>query len=329
MAIVVDQKSQAMPIGRVVSRGLVAAHGVLVGALYLFLLHAPSQVLGAVAQAFQIKPGQPPDPMQLLLAVLVGFGSLVFTLAVFFLFPLVQGGILGQVRDRLESPEQPPGHFSHYGRTFYVRLLGSEGLFVLAVLLFMVPAMCLSAALGWQALAMYAEPGQPPPSQPPDPQQLTRHLMMHPLFLVGMAVLSLLLSAVGMVYWLANCIVVREKERVLASWEKALSFCRQNFSAVLAVWFLTVALGLLLCPLGMLGQLGVVKDLWVLVPLALLYAALIGYLGVLLAGVNMSLYLARRPASGQSEPGPEPVRPSGKNDVTIPVARSPGGRSEP
>jgi hypothetical protein len=210
------------------------------------------------------------------------------------------------VRDRLESPEQPPGHFSHYWRTFYVRLLGSEGLFVLVVLLFMVPAMCLSAALGWQALAVYAEPGQPPPSQPPDPQQITRQLLMHPLFLASVLILSLLASAVGMVYWLANCVVVTERERVLAAWEKALRFCRQNCSAVLAVWLLTFTVGLLISPLGLVGQLGIVKDLWVLVPLALLYAAVIGYLGVLLAGVNLSLHLARRPSSGQRPSGEWP-----------------------
>jgi hypothetical protein len=302
MALVVDHKSQAMPVGRVVARGVVAAHGALLGALYLFLLHAPNQLLAAGAQAFPIRPGQQPDPRQVLLAVFLGLGSLLFTLAVFFLFPLVQGGILGQVRDRLEPLRQPPRRFSDYGRAFYLRLLGSQGLFVLAVMALMVPAMCLGAALGWHALTMYLEPGASP-AQPPDSQQLTRQLLANPVFLAGIAIVSLLVSAVGLAYWLANCIVVTEQERVLASWKKAIHFCRWNGSAVLVVWLLACGVGLLISPVGLVGQLGIVKELSVLVSLALLYAALIGYLGVLMAGVTMSLYLARRHSSGQVEPG--------------------------
>jgi len=119
---------------------------------------------------------------------------------------------------------------------------------------------------------------------------------------------SLLVSAVGIVYWVANCIVVSERERVVVSWRKALHFCRQNFSAVLVVWLLNLAVGLVISPLGLVVQLGLVARvvpvvaLALVVALTLLYAALISYWSVLLAGLTMSLYLARRSPAEQPEP---------------------------
>jgi hypothetical protein len=130
-------KRRPIPLGPIVVRGIVAAHGVLLGALYLFLLQAPSQVLSAVLQSLQkglrASPGQAIDPTLLMLTSLLSFGAFVLAVAVFFLFPLVQGGILGQVRDRLESPHQRPGPFGNYGRASYFRLLGSELLYLLTM----------------------------------------------------------------------------------------------------------------------------------------------------------------------------------------------------
>jgi hypothetical protein len=110
------------------------------------------------------------------------------------------------------------------------------------------------------------------------------------------------MAAAAMVYWVANCVVVSEQETVLTSWRRSLRFCRQNFSAVLVVGLLSYVVGLLTSPLTLVGQLGIVKETWALVGLAVLYSALIGYWGVLLAGLSMSLYLGRRQASGQPEP---------------------------
>jgi hypothetical protein len=135
-----------------------------------------------------------------------------------------------------------------------------------------------------------------------DPQQLNRQLLAHPVMLAGMGIASLLASAVAMVYWVASSVVVSEQGRVLASWRKALHFCRQNFPALLVVCLLTFAVGFVTAPFSLAGQLGFVKELWALVALALVYSALVGYTGVLLGGVIMSLYLARRMPSGQPEP---------------------------
>jgi hypothetical protein len=52
----------------------------------------------------------------------------------------------------------------------------------------------------------------------------------------------------------------------------------------------------------LVGPLGIVTEPWALVGLALVYAALIGYSGVLVAGVSMSLYQGRRPISGEVSP---------------------------
>jgi hypothetical protein len=87
----------------------------------------------------------------------------------------------------------------------------------------------------------------------------------------------------------------------LPAWGKAVRFCRANCPTVAVVWLVTVAAGLVVSPLGLLAQLGVVTDLWALTGLALLYAACIGSLGVLLAGLTMSLYLARREPPGRPE----------------------------
>jgi hypothetical protein len=297
----VNPRSPAMRVGQIIARGFAAAHGALVGALYVFLLQAPLQVLSALTQGFQPQmtpaPGQQPDAKQLVLSVAFSCGTFVLALAVFFLFPLVQGGILGQVRDRLESPQQPPGPFAPYGRAFYRRLLGSQALFTLLMFVALLPLMGLTVGLYFQVQEMGS-------AAPADPQQLNRQLLSYPVMVVCMVIFAVLAAAVGMVYWVANTIVVAEKERVFASWRQALHFCRQNFAAVLAVWLLNFAAGLLMSPLALVGQRGVVKEPWALVGLAVVYSALIGYWSVLLAGLMMSLYLARRSPSERPEPEP-------------------------
>jgi hypothetical protein len=298
-----------MRIGQIIVRGCAATRVALVGALLMFVLQAPLQVLGAFGPAVQREtmrgPGQQPDANQLLLNLSFSCGTFVLGLAVFFLFPLVHGGILGQVRDRLELPSRPPGQFATYARAFYARLLGSEALFMLMMFAVMVPVMCLGMGLMFQEMARFAPPdvaegGPPPPFA--DPQQLTRQLLSRPAVLAGVGLAALLLSAVGMVYWVANCVVVADEEGVFDSWRKALRFCRHHLSAVLVVWLLNVVGGVLVSPLGLLGSLGVVQDPWVLVAVGLVYAAVIACWGLLLAGLVMSLYLARGSPAEQPEP---------------------------
>ena len=152
-----DQETQSLPIRQIVGRGFGAAHQVLFGALLLFLLHAPAQVVSAVAQGYQAKvmagPLGQPDANQVIVYVAMAFGGFVLAVGVFFLFPLVQAGILGQVRDRLKSSQEPPGRFGAYGRAYYLRLLGSQGLFTLVMLGIMLPTMCLGMVLAFQQMA--------------------------------------------------------------------------------------------------------------------------------------------------------------------------------
>jgi hypothetical protein len=310
--VLAKQRNQAMSIHQILGRGFTAAHGAVVGALFLLLLHAPVQILSGVAQGLQADavsgPGQTPDVAKLVLSGALSLGVLVLTVAVFFLFPLVLGGILGQVRDRLQAPHQPPGPFGRYGRAFYPRLLGNLGVFTLVLVVVMLPVMCLWMGVAFQvaAEAVRAAPavGDGPP-QTLDVHQLTRQLLSNPLLLAATAVSVFLVSAAGMVYWVANSIVVAERQRVWASWGQALRFCGRHFGAVLVVWLLCFAVGVLMSPLSLVGPLGIVTDLWALALLGLLYAACISYWGVLLAGLVLSLYLARRPrpAAGQQEPG--------------------------
>lgn len=307
MATIIDQECQTTPLGQIISRGFVAAHGALVCALYLFLLHAPAQVVSAVATVAQGRQAaamrgveHPFDPIQVSLTLLLSLTSFAVAVAVLFVFPLLQGGILGQVRDRLESPHQAPGRFASYGRTHYVRLLGSLGLFMLLMFVVMAPVMCASAGLAFQAfqLSETAPDDRGDVAAAPfvaDSQQFTRQMLTHPALIVLVVIITLLTSAVGMVYWVANCIIVSATDGVLACWRQSLRFCRQNLAAVLAVWLLIIAVSMLGAPVSLAGQLGFVTDLWAVVGLALLQALLIGYTGVLFAGLTMSLFLARRP----------------------------------
>ena len=290
-----------MRICQTLGRGAATAHGVLIGVLFLFLLHAPLQVLSAVAQAMPLspggEPGQKPGADQLVLTTGVSCGTFVFSLAVFFLFPLVLGGILGQVRDRLECPGQTPGAFGKYGQAFYSRLLGSQALMTLLMFVLLLPVMAYAMWLAMQVEALGTSPVS---------QQVTGPLLSDPALLACLLVICLLASAVGIVYWVANCIVVSERERVFASWRKSLRFCRDHFGAVLALWLVNLVAGLVMSPFALVGSLRFITHLWVLVPLAVVYAALIAYWGVVLAGLVMSLYLAGRPPAERVE-AEEPV----------------------
>jgi hypothetical protein len=307
-AVLAVDEPPAAPVGQIIGRGFAAAHGACAGAGYLFLLHAPAQVVGAVAQVVQAQalrgPEQLPDPMLVLLSVSLSLGSFVFAVAVFLLFPLVQGGILGQVRDRLESPNQSPGPFWAYGRAYYCRLLGSFALYTLLMFVVLAPVMCLGASLALQqwAPALVDEPvAGAAPAPPLDTQQFARQCLSNPVVVAAMVGFALLVSAMGMVYWVANCFLVTVPEGVLACWRRSLHFCRENCAALTVVWLLFVAVSVLAAPIGLAGQLGFVSDLWAVTALALVQTALIAYTGVLIAGLTMSLYLARRPPAPQPE----------------------------
>jgi hypothetical protein len=292
-----DPTSRALPLRHIIGRGLTAAHAALLGALYLFLLQAPVQILSALTYPFQRKmmpaPGQPVDPGEALLALVWGLGSFVLALAVFFLFPLVLGGILGQVRDRIEFPHKPAGAFGTYARTHYTRLLGSQGLYVLIGLATMLPVMILSMVWAFQELAKGASLEGPP---------LNPQVLSQPGVLVAMGIAALLMAALSLVYWVANSIVVAEGERVVASWRKAIRFCQHNCVAVLVIWLVAVGLGVIMVPLSLAGQLGWVNDPWLLAAMAVVYAAFISYWCVILAGLIMSLYLGRAVPTEQREP---------------------------
>jgi hypothetical protein len=296
MSVSFDPGVRPLPARQIIGRGLMAAHAAMLGALFLFLLQAPIQILGAGSQVFWTRltppPGQQADPTYGLLALAYGLGTCLLTAAVFFLFPLVLGGVLGQVRDRLEPGRWPRGGFGTYARAHYVRLLGSQGLLMLAALVLMVPVMVLAMAKAFEQLSsLPTGPNEAVPS--PNPVEFQRQLLSQPGMVLGMVIGGLVMSAVTMVYWVANTIVVCDGERVFAAWRKALHFCRANLPAVFVVWLLAFAAGLAMAPLSMAGQLGFVTDLWALAGLAVLYAALLGYFGVLMAGLVVSLYLGR------------------------------------
>ena len=312
MATMIDQESQTTSLGQVIGRGFVAAHGAGRCPLSFPVACAwPNRERRAtVAQGRQTASlrgaEHPLDPIQLSLSLLLSAASFAVAVAVLFLFPLLQGGILGQVRDRLESPHQAPGRFGSYGRTHYVRLLGSLGLYMLLMFALMAPVMCVGAGLAVQVFQLSAEAPDnrgDAAAAPlvPDSQQFTRQILTHPAMVVVMVIITLLASAVGMVYWVANCIIVSASDGVLASWRQSLRFCWQNLSAVLAVWLLIIAVSMVVTPVSLASQLGFVTDLWAVVGLALLQAVLIGYTGVLFAGLTMSLYIARRRDALQPE----------------------------
>ena len=291
-----DSTDSAPQTGRIIGRGFLVAQSVLVGVILLALLHAPAQLANALTISLrgQTPTGPGATPEQLLPVLLLSGVSFLLAIGVFFLFPLIQGGILGQVRHRLDSPDQPPRRFASYMRRHYLRLLGNEAVFTLITIAAIVPLLFVAAIVVVQGTTVGAEP--------PAPGDVERQLLSHPVFLGAMVLLSVLVSALGMIYWVANCVVVAEGQSVGASWRRSFQFCRANFSACVAVWFVNLVAGAVLAPLGMLGQLGVVTGTWALLGLALAYSVLIGYWGVITAGISMSLYLGRRARSESEEP---------------------------
>jgi hypothetical protein len=296
MSSSLDSLDAAPQASRIIRRGILVSQSVLVGVILLALLHAPAQLANALTISLrgQTPAGPGATPEQLLPVLLLSGVSFLLAIGVFFLFPLIQGGILGQVRDRLDSPDQPPRPFKSYMRLHYPRLLGSEAVFTLVMIAAVVPLMCVGAIVAVQQTTTGAEP--------PAPGELELQLLTHPVFLGALVLVSVLASALGMVYWVANCVVVADGGTVGTSWRKAFQFCRRNFAAVVAVWFVNLVAGVVLAPLGMLGQLGVVTGTWALLGLALAYSVLIGYWGVIAAGISMSLYLGRRAQSESQEP---------------------------
>jgi hypothetical protein len=276
----------------------VVAHGALLGAVYLFLLHAPLQVTGAIWQRVQksmFVPGRDAEPERIVLALALAGAVSLLGLAVFVAFPFIQGGVLGQVRDRLDSPLQPTGSFGTHGRAHYSRLLCSQGLFALIVMVaVVVPIMGLVARLAYEVeqLGEVAESEQLHPLLFP----------WSPLVFALMAAMMVVVSVAGMVYWTANCIVVAEGKKPIAAWRQALAFCRRNAGAVLALWLVNLVVGLLLAPLSLLGQWGIVTAQWAVLALAVVYSAVIAYWSVIVTGMCMSLYLERRSLAGWSEP---------------------------
>jgi hypothetical protein len=289
-----DSKHTAPSAGQIISRGFLVAHCVLAGAILLTLLHAPAQLASALMISLRDKTPSAPGtaPEQLLPALLLSGVVILLAIGVFFLFPLIQGGVLGQVRDRLDSPDRPPRRFGFHSRVHYSRLLGNQLVFTLIMMAAIFPLVCVGAVVAVQSTAGAAEP---------PPGEVERQLLSHPVFLGGMVLVSVLSSAVGMIYWVANCVVVAEGRSMGASWRSSFQFCRRNFPAVLAVWLVNLVAGAVLAPLGMLGQFGVVSSTWGLSAVALIYSLLIGYWGVIVAGMSMSLYLGRRTHSESEE----------------------------
>jgi hypothetical protein len=292
--------SRAHGAGQIAGRGLAAAHDALVGAFYLALLHAPLQIASAIQQRAQYAafiPGEEPDPGRVALAVALSGVTFLLGMAVVFVFPLVQGGILGLVRNGLESPDRPPAPFWSYGRTYYLRLLGSQGLMLLVSLVVVIPAAAVAAGVAVQRAATSS-------GEPAAPGEINRQLLQHPAMIVVLIIGVMFTTASGMIYWVANCRVVADGEGTLTAWRRAATFCRENFAAVLVLWLVNLVTGVALAPVGLLGQLGIVTDWWALAAVVIVYAALIGYWGVVLAGLCMALYLARRksviPVGGDS-----------------------------
>ena len=308
-----------MQFGTIVARGFRASHAALVMGLYFFLLFAPTQLVGAISQSLtprlMVAPGQPPDLQLAMLLVPLGCVNWMFLFALIFLSPLLIGGAIGRIRDRIEPVNRPTASLDSYGRIFYGRLLGSLGLLIACAIVAMLPAMCIGFATAMQLMADTMRTGQTDPAQI---QQMTRQLYTQPLFLTLMVLSTLAMTALALVFNLANVIVVCDGERVIAAWSKSLRFCRANFSAVFGLGLINIGLGIPATAQGVVSGLLLIGQLPVLLALALFQSAYISYMFVLGIGLSTSLYLARRPAAPGTvtlgpriEPGPGPfINPS-------------------
>ncbi len=304
MTVSLNPGRRPMPPAQIIGRGFTAAHGALLGMLWLFVLQVPFQIVSALMQVYPFQPaaGHHASALQLLLGLVYAIGAFVLTVAVFLLFPLVQGGLLGQVRDRLQIPHLRPGRFGRYARMYYDRLLGSQGLFLLVVLAIMVPVMLFAMSVAFDEMSRSVSPDGGPTTTP---QQINRAIFTDRGMIIGMVVSGMMASALWIVYWVANSIVVTEGQGVIASWLKSLFFCRKNLGAVAVVWLVSIGVGLLMAPISLIGQLGFITNPVLLAVLAVVYSALVAYWGGVLAGICLSLYTGRQ----QTVEEPEPIEP--------------------
>jgi hypothetical protein len=317
-----------MSFGSIVSRGIQACPAALVAAVYFFLLFAPTQLASAVTQSLTPRmltaPGQPPDLQVTMMVLPLACVTWIFLIALIFITPLLNGGMIGRIRDRIEG--QPLAKFGSYGRMFYGRLLGSVGLFIACAIVAMLPVMCFGMIMGMQQAAEAMRSGQADPAQI---QQMARNLYKQPLYLALMAFSMLAMTVLGLLFHITNAAIVCDGERVMAAWSRSWRFFQENFGAMAGLGLINIGLSIPAGAFGVVSGMMLVESLAVLLAGALVQSVFISCLFVLGAGLSTSLYLARRPAAPGAVSSPSPAGPGqfGSADQTENPYRQPGSQT--
>lgn len=280
-----------MPFSSVVSRAFAAANRSIPGILFCIVLFGIPQAMGIILGPYmttqvQPKPGQPPGPEMLLM---MGFGcfSCVWLLVIIFGAPWVYGGILGQHRDHIHHPGQPPGSFSEYAGRCYARMLGMTAIVLGVCFAIMIPIGCI----GW-VLAMSQLQG---PGGQIDPQKM-QELAQHPINIAAGVLMIVWMTAIGTLFNPAYVILWGEDESITSSMKKSYRLLRDNRSDAVKLFFVYLLLGMVMWVLRPVIGVLQIKAMPVIVPIGIALGFYVSYLPVLNFGIATSLYLARKPA---------------------------------
>jgi hypothetical protein len=291
--------------GEILSNGVRATNRSRTGLLLLFLLYGWFQGLGLVVGSviasdptfFQVQPGQPP-PAALVWMMAYGCGSCIWLIAMVLGGPWVAGGVLGQLRDRIVTPEAQPGPFRDYASSFYGRLLLLTVIYVAIFLVLYLILMLVGALVAGSAFADGAV----------QPQQL-QQLNTHPANIAAGVGFMLVSSAVGVLFLLTNAGVVVEQWDALTALGRAAGFIRQRSGDAFRLFLIVAALACVLYAFYWIPTLLELRDATVVAVLAVLMACYFPYMIMLEMAFGMSLWLARRPQSDElpsaTPPGPE------------------------
>jgi hypothetical protein len=298
----------SLSFGQVIRRGFAAAHGVPAGAFWCFLLMVPLQVTGAVMNQVmfgsdlfeQLQTGEFEDtgkmPAGLITIIGAGCSMCIFLPIMFFALPLVWGGTVGQLRDRIVGREM--GAFGHYGKKFYVPML-------LVVMMLCGAVFVVSFANGIVGQIIASTEIQP--GQPMTTEQL-QALSRHPLNLISSAVTWLVMGAIGILVNLVGSAMAARGRGIGDALSQGFSFCGNHFGSVFKLYLVGVALFI---PLAVLQSLPmfVKPEIGIGVVIALSSGIYLGYLSVVEFGLAGSLFAAHEGSDDEDTQPPPPDQP--------------------
>ena len=280
-------ESEPIDFAQVISRGIRAANRTLVGAVLIFAIVGPIQILSTAASALIIQgggfqppaQGAPPTPQMFAMMGLGCFSCVWFPIMLIAL-PWASGGIYGQLLDRIVG--RPVGALGSYGKKFYVRMLLLMLMYVAVLIVLMIPVWITGAVLG----AGQMQGGQF------DPVKI-RELSRHPLNVVVSVLFGLGVTAAGTVMMIAQASSVTHDCRTRDALRNSWRYIGRQTGEVLKLFFIFVGTAVPMVLLQQIGNFLTTASMLIMLVVGFLSALYVSYLSVLNPGIVVSAYAAR------------------------------------